>query len=117
MKAPGRSIVPGPLRQARSTNGVPLRHHGGMVKVHFTSHLRHVAPSDPVEAAGATVADVLTDVFARHPAVRGYVLDDQDRIRLHIAVFVDGTHVRKDILAAPVTPASEVYVLQALSGG
>lgn len=88
-----------------------------MAKVHFTSHLRHVAPPEPVDAEGTTVADVLADVFQRHPAVRGYVLDDQDRIRLHIAVFVDGTHVRKDILAAPVAPASEVYVLQALSGG
>jgi hypothetical protein len=88
-----------------------------MAKVHFTSHLRHVAPSEPVEAAGSTVADVLSNVFARHPAVRGYVLDDQDRVRLHIAVFVDGAHVRRNILATPVTPTSEVYVLQALSGG
>lgn len=85
--------------------------------VHFTAHLRHVAPPEPVAAAGDTLADVLADVFARHPAVRGYVLDDQDRIRLHIAVFVDGVHVRRDILAAPVTPDSEVYVMQALSGG
>lgn len=88
-----------------------------MAKVHFTTHLKHVAPPDPVEAAGATVAAVLEDVFARYPAVRGYVLDDQDRVRLHIAVFVDGTHVRRNILATPVTPSSEVYVLQALSGG
>lgn len=88
-----------------------------MPTVHFTSHLRHVAPPEPVEAAGATVAEVLADVFARHPAVRGYVLDDQDRIRLHIAVFVDGLHVRQNILSAPVGTGSEVYVLQALSGG
>ncbi len=88
-----------------------------MAKVHFTSHLRHVAPAEPVDAAGATLADVLGDVFARHPAMRGYVLDDQDRIRLHIAVFVDGVHVRRNILAAPVAPDSEVYVMQALSGG
>lgn len=88
-----------------------------MPTVHFTSHLRHVAPPEPVAAAGVTVAEVLADVFARHPAVRGYVLDDQDRIRVHIAVFVDGLHVRRDILAAPVAPDSEVYILQALSGG
>ncbi len=88
-----------------------------MPTVHFTSHLRHVAPPEPVTAAGATVAEVLADVFARHPAIRGYVLDDQDRIRVHIAVFVDGLHVRRDILAAPVAPGSEVYILQALSGG
>lgn len=88
-----------------------------MAKVHFTSHLRHVAPDGAVDAQGATVAEALADVFARHPAVRGYVLDDQDRIRLHIAVFVDGRHVRRDILETPLTPESELYVLQALSGG
>lgn len=88
-----------------------------MATVHFTSHLRHVAPPGPITAAGATLADVLADVFSRHPAVRGYVLDDQDRLRLHIAVFVDGAHVRRDILAAPIAPDSEVYVMQALSGG
>ncbi len=88
-----------------------------MATVHFTSHLRHVAPAAPIAASGATLADVLADVFARYPAVRGYVLDDQDRIRLHIAVFVDGAHVRRNILGAPVAPDSEVYVMQALSGG
>ena len=88
-----------------------------MVHVHFTQHLRHVAPNGAVDAAGATVAAALADVFGRFPAVKGYVLDDQDRLRTHIAVFVDGTHVRKDVLSYPLGADSEVYVLQALSGG
>ena len=88
-----------------------------MAKVHFTAHLRHVAPDGAVEAKGANVALALADVFVRHPSVKGYVLDDQDRLRTHIAVFVDGTHVRKDILEHPLRDDSEIYVLQALSGG
>jgi sulfur carrier protein ThiS len=88
-----------------------------MAQVYFTSHLRHVAPNGAVSAGGATVAEALREVFARHPALRGYVLDDQDRLRLHIAVFVDGRHVRKDVLDHPLTPGSELYVMQALSGG
>ena len=88
-----------------------------MVQVHFTSHLRQVVPMGAIEAKGDTVAAALRDVFARHPTARGYVLDDQDRIRLHIAVFVDGVHVRKDALAHPLKPGSELYVMQALSGG
>ena len=88
-----------------------------MAKVHFTAHLRHVAPDGAVDAKGANVALALADVFARHPSVKGYVLDDQDRLRTHIAVFVDGTHVRKDILDHPLRDDSEIYVLQALSGG
>ena len=88
-----------------------------MVRVHFTNHLRHVAPGGMVEANGSTIGAVLADVFARHPAVKGYVLDDQGRVRVHIAVFLDNTHIRRDILDQPVTPTSELYILQALSGG
>ena len=89
----------------------------GMAQVIFTSHLKHVAPSGPVAGTGGTVADVLADVFSRYPALRGYILDDQDRLRIHVAIFVDGVHVRRDILAHPMAPASELHVLQALSGG
>jgi len=88
-----------------------------VVQVHFTSHLRHVAPDGAVDAHGQTIGAVLADVFARHPAARGYVLDDQGRVRVHIAVFLDGEHVRRDILDRAVKPDSELYVLQALSGG
>jgi molybdopterin converting factor small subunit len=88
-----------------------------MAKVFFTSHLRNVAPDGGVDAAGTSVAAALADVFARYPAVKGYVLDDQGRVRLHIAVFVDNVHVRRDILEYPLRADSEVYVMQALSGG
>lgn len=88
-----------------------------VVQVHFTNHLRHVAPGGAVEATGATVREVLADVFARHPAIKGYVLDDQGRVRVHIAVFLDNTHIRSKILDHAVTPTSELYIMQALSGG
>ncbi|MBL8643714.1 MAG: MoaD/ThiS family protein [Rhodospirillaceae bacterium] len=88
-----------------------------MVQVHFTSHLRHVAPGGAVTASGSNIREVLADVFARHPAVKGYVLDDQGRVRVHIAVFLDNEHIRRDILDHPVRADSELYVMQALSGG
>ena len=88
-----------------------------MSTVHFTQHLRHVAPGGAVEATGTTVGAALGDVFARYPALRGYVLDDQDRLRLHIAVFVDGQHVRCNVLEHPLQQDSELYIMQALSGG
>jgi molybdopterin synthase sulfur carrier subunit len=90
---------------------------GRMAKVFFTSHLRHVAPAGAVESAGQSVRAVLQDVFARYPAARGYVLDDQGRVRLHIAIFVDGVQVRKNVLDYPLKADSELYIMQALSGG
>jgi molybdopterin synthase sulfur carrier subunit len=91
--------------------------HPDMAQVTFTAHLARIAPPAPVDAAGSTVAEALRDVFARYPALRGYILDDQDRLRLHIAIFVDGVHVRADALNYPLHAASDLHVLQALSGG
>ncbi len=88
-----------------------------MAQVTFTAHLARIAPPAPITAGGDTVRAVLFDVFSRYPALRGYILDDQDRLRLHIAVFADGVHVRRDILDYPLTADSDLHVLQALSGG
>lgn len=91
--------------------------HPRMATVTFTAHLARIAPPAPVDASGTTVAEALKDVFARYPALRGYILDDQDRLRLHIAIFVDGVHVRADALDYPLHVTSDLHVLQALSGG
>jgi sulfur-carrier protein len=89
-----------------------------VVQVHFTNHLRHVAPGGKLEAKGSSIRAVLMDVFARHPALKTYILDDQDRLRVHIAVFLDNEHIRgAEVLERAVKPNSELYILQALSGG
>lgn len=89
-----------------------------MATVVFTQNLkRHVeCPTETVP--GATVRAVLDAVFADNPRLRGYVLDDQGTLRHHMMVFVDGEPItdRRD-LSDPVRDASEVYVMQALSGG
>ena len=89
-----------------------------MATVVFTPNLkRHVeCPTELVE--GATVRAVLDSVFAQNPRLRGYVLDDQGALRHHMNVFVDGQQIAdRERLTDPVRPASEVYVMQALSGG
>lgn len=89
-----------------------------MATVVFTPNLRrHVeCPTESVE--GATVRAVLDAVFARNARLRGYVLDDRGALRKHMSVFVDGEMVAdRDGLSDPVRATSEVYVMQALSGG
>ena len=71
-----------------------------------------------LEAPGETLIAALDAVFARHPKLRGYVLDEQASVRHHVAIFVDGTAIRdKKNLDAPVSKSTEIYILQALSGG
>ena len=89
-----------------------------MPRVVFTGNLqRHVA-CPPCEVGGATVREALAGAFALYPRAQGYVLDEHGALRHHMVVFVDGTAVsdRRD-LGDPVALSSEVYVMQALSGG
>ena len=89
-----------------------------MPTVVFTQNLRrHIdCPDRAVEAD--TVAAALAAVFAANPRLRSYVLDDQGALRHHMMVFVDGEPITdRAKLSDPVRSTSELYVMQALSGG
>jgi len=46
------------------------------------------------------------------------VLDEQGHLRKHVVIFVDGQRVRdRERLDDTVRESSEVYVMQALTGG
>jgi hypothetical protein len=71
-----------------------------------------------LEVPGANVGEVLEGVFALHPALRSYVVDERGAVRHHVALFVDGRSLaRKTHLDQPLAAGSELHVLQALSGG
>jgi hypothetical protein len=89
-----------------------------MAIVHFTRWLKGIAPGEPVEIEGETVGRVLDRLFADNAQARGYVFDEQGRLRKHVCIFLDGERLAHDAaLAAPTTRQSEIYVMQALSGG
>jgi hypothetical protein len=89
-----------------------------MARMFFTQHLRRLVPHEPVEVTGATLRDALDDLFRQIPALRSYVLDDQGRLRQHVCAFVDDERIDfTGPLDCAVGPESEIYVMQALSGG
>jgi len=70
------------------------------------------------DVPGATVGEALDGVFARHPTLRHYVVDERGAVRHHVALFVDGRSLaRKTHLDHPLGETSELHVMQALSGG
>jgi sulfur-carrier protein len=93
-------------------------HISAMARVSFTTNLRRHVACPTVEAEGATVREVLDRVFASNERLGAYVLDDQNALRKHMTILVDGARLR-DLsgLSDPVRPTSEIYVLQSLSGG
>ena len=89
-----------------------------MPTIHLTAHLRRVAPSGPTRVEAATLGAAFEAYFAAAPKVRSYIVDDQGRLRKHVAVFIDGELlVDKKDLGRSVAPNSDIYVMQALSGG
>jgi hypothetical protein len=68
--------------------------------------------------SGSTLRAALDDYFQDNRRARGYVLDEQGRVRQHMVVFIDGEMVRdRDGLSDAVEPESVIDVIQALSGG
>ena len=89
-----------------------------MPRIEFTSQLQKHVESPAVDVEAVSLKPALDAVFAANPALRGYILDDQQAIRQHVAVWVDNRLVtdRSD-WDVPLRPDSQVYVMQALSGG
>lgn len=89
-----------------------------MARIEFTAQLQRFTETPKLEVAAATLRDALTVAFAANPRLRGYVLDEQDHVRKHVVVYVDGLRLEdRNNLNHPLQPDSRVYVLQALSGG
>jgi hypothetical protein len=86
--------------------------------IRFTDNIqRHVA-CPTREVSGATLRAALEDYFAGNARARDYVLDDQGRLRRHMALFIDGRQLQdREYLSDRVAPDAVIDVVQALSGG
>lgn len=89
-----------------------------MTTVAFTEHLQRHTECRPSEVDAKTVREALDAVFCEQTQLRSYVLDDQNRLRKHMVIFVDGQPIHdRNQLSDSVQESSEIYVMQALSGG
>jgi len=85
------------------------------MKVLIPGALRSYTESSETVVAGATLSAVLADLDRQYPGIRFRMIDEQDRIRRHIRIFVNGEQVRG--LSQPLRVTDEVVIVQALSGG
>ncbi len=86
------------------------------MKVSIPTPLRsYTAERSEVEASGASLAALLADLERQFPGIRFRMIDEQDRLRPHMRMFVNRIETRD--LATLVTSADEVHIFQALSGG
>ena len=69
-------------------------------------------------AKGDTLKDVLKEIENNYPGIGSYILDEQGSLRRHVNIFIDGVLINdRTSLSDRFTENSEIYIIQALSGG
>lgn len=85
------------------------------MQVLIPSALQSYTGASRVTAAGDTLGAVLADLERQYPGIRFRLLDEQERLRPHMRVFVGGQAIHA--LGHPIGPGDGVAIVQALSGG
>ena len=75
----------------------------------YTRNLREV------DAHGATLFELLADLDRLYPGIRFRMIDEQDAVRPHMRIFVNGEQVWD--LHSTLAEGDDVFIVQALSGG
>jgi len=77
--------------------------------------LSYTNQQQQVDGEGNTVAELLENLNRQFPGIRFRMIDEQDAIRPHMRVFVNGEMVES--LEVRLQATDEIHLLQALSGG
>jgi sulfur-carrier protein len=86
------------------------------MKVYVPSPLRlYTGKVSPVDAEGTTLAELFADLERRYTGIRFRIINEQDRIREHIKIFVN-KEIAND-LSFPLRSSDSVRISMALSGG
>ena len=85
------------------------------MKVLVPSALRSYTGASQVEAAGDSLLALFADLDHSYPGLRFRVVDEQQRLRANMRIFVNGVGVRD--LDHTLRPDDFVAIVMALSGG
>lgn len=84
--------------------------------VHIPSPLRsYTGNKSQVECTGSSLDELLRNLDAEYPGIKFRMIDEQDRIRQHIKIYVDREPV--DQVYIPLKDTVVVHIICALSGG
>jgi molybdopterin converting factor small subunit len=85
------------------------------MRVLIPSALRSYTEAAEAHAGGATLGAALEDLERQYAGIRFRMIDEQERIRRHIRIFVNGVQVHD--LGRALAAEDEIVIVQALSGG
>ena len=90
-----------------------------MPTVKFTKALKKFFPDlQDTDAKAASLEEVLHEMDLHYPGLKSYLLDEHGNLRKHVNIFIDGNMIaNRNKLNDQFTANSEIYIIQALSGG
>jgi hypothetical protein len=90
-----------------------------MPNVRFTYALKRFFPGlKEVSAGGKSLREIFTELEKYYPGISSYILDEQGSLRKHVNIFIDGKMISdRKTLSDSFATSSEIYIMQALSGG
>jgi sulfur-carrier protein len=86
------------------------------MRVLIPSQLRcYTHGASEIDIIGTTLDELLTNIDRQFKGFRFRIVDEQDRVRRHIKIFVNREEVRN--LTHPLARSDEVQIIGALTGG
>ena len=78
----------------------------------------YVADQTEVPLQGASIADILSDLVTRYPAIKTHIMDKNGDLRRYVNLFVNDANIKVlDGLNTPVQETDRVILLPSISGG
>jgi molybdopterin synthase sulfur carrier subunit len=90
-----------------------------MATIKFTYALKRFFPKlKDTPASGTTLQEIFKEIESSCPGLQSYVLDERGSLRRHVNIFIDGRMINdRNKLSDTFSSNSEIYIMQALSGG
>jgi molybdopterin converting factor small subunit len=90
-----------------------------MPTVKFTSALERFFPKiKDIPVSGSSLQEIFKEIESNYPGLSSYVLDERGSLRQHVNIFIDRKMINdRTQLSDSFSSNSEIYIIQALSGG
>ena len=90
-----------------------------MATVRIPTPLRKLTNGlEEVQAGGATIAAVITQLESQYPGIKERICDDQGKVRRFVNIFANDEDIRfLQNLETPVKDSDEISIVPAIAGG
>lgn len=90
-----------------------------MAKIKFTSNLNRFFPSlGTLDLAATDVRSIIDQLDEYHEGLSNYLIDENGALRKHVNIYINEQLIQdRKQLSDRVTEESEVFFMQAISGG